>query len=132
MTVRILAALAVIIVMIVLFVAGSGRPGAHHARRPRPPVDGAPPAWPGAVLPLADMPTIEPPITPSALVRPFVTHLDQVLASPATVPFPTPGRPNAKVNGHPLLAIPSCGLCRDGSEVIGASCIVCGRIGGPR
>lgn len=84
---------------------------ARHARAGAPPVDGARVAGPGAVT-LAPMASIEPPITPSALVRPFVR---------ITPPCDLPTVPT-------VLVVPvACRLCRDGAEVIGTSCIVCRR-----
>lgn len=84
---------------------------ARHARAGAPSVGGARVAGPGAV-PLAPMRSVEPPITPSELVRPFVR-----ITPPADLPtVPTI-----------VVAPVACRLCRDGAEVIGTSCIVCRR-----
>lgn len=91
--------------------AEQARVAARRARRRSfPPFDAARSAGPGGVLPLADMRSTEPAITPHRLVRPFVTHPIPVVVVPATVPT----------------ALPNCRVCRDGAEVVGARCFLCG------
>ena len=95
--------------------------GADRAIQPRhaarPPIGGARVAGPGTASTLADLPRIDPPITDSLLVRPYVSrHLTAVPALPATASL-------AAVNGRRLY---HCPTCRDGASVAIDTCPLCG------
>ena len=90
---------------------------AIQPRRAAPPIGGARVAGPGAASTLADLPRIDPPITDSLLVRPYVSrHLTAVPALPATASL-------AAVNGRRLY---HCPTCRDGQSVPIDNCLLCG------
>jgi hypothetical protein len=107
------------LVTLVVLLTSDRRIQPRHAAR-RPPVGGARVAGPDAAPTLADLPRVEPPITDSLLVRPYVSR--HLAAVPASAPMTLPAQRTVAVR-H----LHRCPTCRDGQSVGAlAVCVWCG------
>jgi hypothetical protein len=120
----IVAAAALLVLVAVLSSERRIRP----RRAARPPFDGARVAGPGAVPPrgsLARAVEVEEHRT-GRLVRPFLTHLQQVADAPATAPMVLPRVIDQQINGRRVVLLHRCGICRDGAALdLGQHCPWC-------